>query len=190
MITGETRRYIEQEIKRHVNIILSGQAGSNSQFVETIDNLFPGMPGILNRPVMHPYGLVSRAPAGTISVTAKQGDHPGNRVVLGHRDSARPTIEAGETQLYNEFGQAIYLQNGSIHIGTAAAGNPAVLGDETKAFLILLIQWLLTHTHVTGGPGSPTSPPEQVAELTEIQEQNVDNDKILSQLIFLLKAAG
>lgn len=190
MITGEMRRYIEQEVKKHLNIILSGEAGTNTQFVETIDNLFPGMPGIINRPVMHPYGFVSRAPAGTLSVTAKQGDHPGNRLTLGHRDSLRPSIQAGETQLYNEFGQAIYLADGTIHIGTAEASNPAVLGDELKAFLIDLITWLLEHTHVTGGPGSSTSPPEQTADLTQIQTDNVDNDKILSQLIFLLKAAG
>ena len=151
MIPSEVRRLIIEEIRKHTNIILSGQAGANTQFVETIDNLFPGMPGNVNRPVMHPYGISSRAPLGTISVTARNGDHPGNRLVLGHRDANRPVVQSGEVQLYNQFGQAIYLKNGSVHVGTAAADNPAVLGNEIKAMLqqlITLICYLL-HSLIT-----------------------------------------
>lgn len=189
MIQSEVRRFIQQEIRRQMNIVLSGKAGANDQFTETIDEMFPGMPGMLSRPVMHPYGLVSRAPMGTLSVTARQGDHTGNRLVLGHRDVNRPSLEEGEVQLYNEFGQAVYLKNGSVHLGEAGASNPAVLGDELKAFLSDLIQWLLTHTHV-GNLGAPTSPAQEAADLQQIQAQNIDNDKILSQLVFLLKGGG
>jgi hypothetical protein len=190
VITPEVRRFMKEEISRQVNVILSGAAGDTTVSTETIDGLFPGMPGILNRPVMHPYGFVSRVPRGTISVTARQGENAGNRLVLGHRDANRPNVEVGECQLYNQFGQAIYLKNGAINIGTAEADNPAVLGTETKEFLIALIQWILTHSHMTSAPGAPTSAALQAAQLTQIQTENVDSDKIFSQLIFLLKGGS
>lgn len=186
MIDGELKRAIQQEVRKQVNIILSGQAGQNDQFSETINNLFPGMPGIVDRPVMHPYGLSSRAPMNTISVTARTGDHAGNRMTLGHRDANRPAVGSGEVQLYNEFGQAVFLKNGSVHLGTAATSNPAVVGNELKAFLQEVIQWLSTHTHI-GNLGAPTSGPIQAAQITSIGAQNVDNDQILSQLVFLEK---
>lgn len=186
MLAGDVRRFIQQEIARQVNVILSGQAGANTVSTETIDNLFPGMPGILDRPVMHPYGISSRAPMGTISVTARQGDHAGNRITLGHRDANRPSVEEGEVQLYNEFGESIYLANGKIHIGKATASDPAVLGDELKSFLTDLITWLTNHTHI-GNLGAPTSPAQQLADLQQIKALNITNDKILSQLVFLSK---
>lgn len=188
MLSSEVRRFLHQEIKKQLNVILSGAAGNNTISTETIDDLFPGMPGILDRPVMHPYGLVSRAPMGTISVTGRQGDHPGNRIVLGHRDVNRPQVQEGEVQLYNEFGQAIYLENGQIRIGTKAAANPAVLGNELKTLLVDLIGLIKTHTH-TGNLGAPTGPTLEAAQFASLQAQNLDNDLILSQLISLAKEA-
>lgn len=189
MIDSEVRRFIKKEIAQQVNIILSGQAGTSDSFTETIENMFPGMPSLNARPVMHPYGMVSRAPRGTISVTARQGEHAGNRLTLGHRDGKRPSLEEGEVQFYNQFGQAIYLANGKINIGTATAANPAVLGTELKAMLQELITLISTHTHI-GNLGAPTSPPQESSQFVDIQANNVDNDLILSQLIFLLKGGG
>lgn len=186
-ITPEIRRLIVEEIRKYANVVLSGQAGTNTNMTETIDNLYPGMPGMVNRPVMHPYGLVSAAPAKTISVTARQGDHTGNRIILGHRDANRPAVENGEVKLYNQFGQVIYLKNGSVHIGNAETQNPAVMGNEMKAFLLALLGWMKSHTHIITAPGTESLVPFQVADLEQIQAQNVDNDNILSQLIFLLK---
>lgn len=188
MMTPEDRKFIREEIARQVNIILSGQAGANTVQTETIDNLFPSMPSIVNRPVMHPYGLVSRAPRGTLSVTARQGEHAGNRIVMGHRDKDKPEVQVGEVQLYNQFGQAIYLKNGTVHLGVAAASNPAVLGNELKAMLQELLTLLATHTHV-GNLGSPTTPPVEASQFTSIKSSQVDNNNILSQLVFLQKGA-
>lgn len=188
-MSPEIRRQIAEEVRRQVNIILSGQAGTTGQFTETIENLFPGMPSIEDRPVMQPFGVSSRAPRGTISVTARQGEHAGNRLVLGHRDANKPPVQSGETTLYNEFGQQIYLQNGSIRIGNQQTDNPAVVGNEMKSFLLALIDWLLNHNHV-GNLGAPTSPPVQAADLSTIKAQNIDNDNILSQLVFILKGGS
>jgi hypothetical protein len=186
MMTPDDRKFIKEEIARQVNIILSGQAGANTVQTETIENLFPAMPSILRRPVMHPYGLVSRAPRGTLSVTARQGEHAGNRLVLGHRDKDKPQVAVGEVQLYNQFGQAIYLKNGSVHLGVAAASNPAVVGNELKAMLQELLTLLANHTHI-GNVGAPTSPPIQSGQFTSIKSGQVDNNNILSQLVFLQK---
>lgn len=188
-MTPDMRREIAEEVRRQVNIILSGQAADNTATTETIENLFPGMPAIENRPVMHPFGISSRAPRGTISVVGRQGDHAGNRLVLGHRDANRPAVEQGEVKLYNEFGQVIYLQEDAIKIGDDETTNPAVMGNELKSLLLDLIEWITNHTHV-GNLGAPTSPPVEAAQLATIKSQNVDNDAILSQLIFLLKGGS
>lgn len=184
MMTPEDRKFIREEIARQVNIILSGQAGANTVQTETIDNLFPSMPSIVQRPVMHPYGLVSRAPRGTLSVTARQGEHAGNRIVIGHRDRDKPEVQGGEVQLYNQFGQAIYLKNGSVHLGEASASKPAVLGDDLKAMLEQLIDAIASHTHV-GNLGFPTAPPVEAAQFSSIKSSNLSNDKILCDSIFL-----
>lgn len=179
-------KLIRDEVKKQVSIVLSGSCGGNTTSTETIDDLYPGYPPMLDRPLMHPYGLVSRAPRKTISVTARHGEHPANRIVLGHRDKNRPEIQQGETQLYNQYGQAIYLKNGTVHIGTASAANPAVVGNELKAMLESLIDAIATHTHI-GNLGIPTAPPTQASTFTSIKSSNVSNDKILSQKIFLIK---
>lgn len=190
MIDGEMIRFIKEEIKKQVNIILSGSSGTNDQETETISNMYPGMPDIIKRPVMHPYGLVSRAPNATTQVTARQGEHPGNRLVLGHRDSNRPVIGSGETLLYNQFGQMIYLESGKIHIGKKGSSNPVLLGTEVKKMLQDLITLISTHTHniILPLPGTPTTPTLQAAQFVTIQTTNVDNNKILSDYIFVEKA--
>lgn len=107
---AETIRFVRQEVQRQLNVILSGESGDNSDIEnETIDNLYPGTPSIASRPVMHPYGLASRAPAGTIQVTAKQGADPSNRMVLGHRDSNRSglDLDEGEVVLYGADGEVV-----------------------------------------------------------------------------------
>ena len=179
-------KLIRDEIKKQVSIVLSGSCGGNTIATETIDDLYPGYPPMLDRPLMHPYGLVSRAPRKTLSVTARHGEHPANRVVLGHRDRNRPNVESGEVQLYNQYGQAIYLKNGTVHIGTASASNPAVVGNELKAMLESLLDAIASHTHI-GNLGIPTAPPIEAGTFTGIKSGQVSNDTILSQKVFLIK---
>src|SRR6516165_6047056 len=100
MMDAELLRVIRKEVARQVNIILAGNSSNASNISEDVNNLYPGMPQIPQRPVMHPYGLVSASPDGTTQVTARVGDHPGNRMILGHRDPARPSVNKGEVQLY------------------------------------------------------------------------------------------
>lgn len=128
MLDAEILRAIRQEVARALNVLLSGQAGANTAEKETVDSLYPGSPSIPDRPVMHPFGFVSRAPAGTISVTGRQGASPENRLVLGHRDSTRPAdLEVGEAILYASDGEQVLSRvtvkkDGSVAIQTAGGG--------------------------------------------------------------------
>lgn len=180
MITPEVRRAIEQEIRKHMNIILSGQAGANSVTTETIDNLYPEMPSMTDRPIMHPYGFVSRAPAKTISVTARQGENPGNRLILGHRDAARPQLESGESGIYNLNGYEVRLKGDSIVLGKNGTFETAVVGETLVTLLSNLITELSTHTHL-GNMGAPTSPPQNSVAITNLKTQYLDNEAILAK---------
>lgn len=152
---GELRG-IRDEINRRVRVLLSGLAGVNATETETISALLPGMPDIPGRPVMHPYGLASRARQGSISVTGRQGDDPGNLVVLGHRDSRRPEIDQqGEAALYNASGELIYLRLGSIHIGSKSADQPLVLGTVLQTFLRAVLDAFLNAPQIGFSPFGP-----------------------------------
>lgn len=182
---GETIRFIQQEIRKQVNIILSGAAGNNDQFSETIDQLYPGSASLTGRPVMHPYGLVSRAPKGTLQVTARQGEHPGNRLILGHRDGNRPEIGAGETTLYNQYGQQIYLKQGEIHIGKPASSDPVPLGNELIDFIKAFFTAYKQHEHI-GNLGAKTLPDPDTETMTDqVQADWIDNKKIVSSYVFV-----
>lgn len=187
MMDSETRRFIREEIARQVRIILTGATDSNTSQREGIAQLFPGMPTIESRPVMHPYGMVSRAPDGTIQVCGRQGEHQGNWLVLGHRDANRPDIDQGEAALYNAEGQAIYLKNGEVRVGSLESQNPVVLGDELRAYLDAIIAWARTHTHIVTAPGADSFVPTQEAALQTIQDNNVGNDTIFSDFVFTQK---
>lgn len=111
MIDSEIRRFIKEEIRQEMNVILSGLSSDNDSFNEVISQLFVGMPETEPRPVMQPFGLSSRAPKGTLQVVGRMGEHKGNRVVLGHRDKGKPTTnEYGETVLYDAYGGKIQLK--------------------------------------------------------------------------------
>lgn len=187
MIDAETLRVLRLEIRKQVQIILSGQSGGGDVFNETINNLLPGMDGIPDRPVMHPYGLGSVAPKGTIQVTARQGEHPGNRLILGHRDANIPPVNSGEVILYNQYGQQIYLENGKIHIGTKATSNPAPVGNELLAMLTEFINDYKAHQHI-GNLGAPT--PLMATDVTKAEDllaNHITNKKIVSSYIFIDK---
>lgn len=108
---AEMARYIRREIEKQMNVILSGVAGNASEQYEDVGQLFPAMPVITNRPVMHPFGMSSAAPDGTLQVVGRQGEDKGNRLVLGHRDKNKPSCAKGEAVLYDAFGGKIQLRS-------------------------------------------------------------------------------
>ena len=169
MMTPEMLRVVREEVRRQVNIILSGESSNSKVMSEDIQNLYPGMPGIPGRPVLHPYGYASRAPKGTISVTARQGDHPGNRVVLGHRAADRPTdLNAGESAVYSFGGYEMRFQNDSIMLGKDGTWQTAVLGEALTGILQAIVSQYNSHFH-TGNLGAPTTPPTTPMQVTDLE---------------------
>ncbi len=137
--------WIRREIATQLQIILSGATAATQVNdvvgTESIDHSPPGMPTIEGRPLAHPYGMVSRAPVGTVQVVAQQGNYPGNRIVLLHRDKNRPSLNAeGEVMLYDKFGNQVWMQDGKIvvkldgtmELGEGATKEAARNGDSVQ----------------------------------------------------------
>lgn len=181
--------FLKLEIRKQVNIILSGQAGTNTQFTETIENLFPGMPGIIERPVMHPYGISSRAPRGTIQVTGRQGDHFGNRIILGHRDANRPSMNEGETVIYNQFGRAIRVVEDAILVGGEDSAENIVLGQVFKSLMSNLLGALQVERHIDS-LGYTTAVPVNAGTYASLQASPVNDEAVLSDESFARKSGG
>lgn len=180
-MTGEIIRFIREEIRKQLSILLFGSSGANASDRETIENMYPGQPGITGRPIMHPYGLVSRAPNGTISVVGKTGEHAGNRMTLGHMDRGRPSdVEQGEATLYSSGGYQVRVKNGQIEVGKNGNWETVMLGEATNAVLSALITEAISHVH-TGNLAIPTTPSLTGSTLTTHQatisgEQNLAKD--------------
>lgn len=178
MIDPEVKQFIRYEIQRSLMLILSGQAGVNTSMTETIET--PGYPGsnsIEERPVMHPFGFVSRAPKGIISVIGRMGSDPGNLIVLGHRDKDRPEIDEGAAAMYaSEKGPMITSNADGVFVGKGGtADKPLLLGTESNDFLGQLIDLIVAHVHP-----SPGSPANNVADFTKLKTEIVEADKLIS----------
>lgn len=184
------RRLIKQEIRTQMNVLLFGAAGKNDNQTEQIQGMFPGMDGIDSRPVMHPFGISSRAPSGTTSVIGRMGEHFGNRTVLGHRDANRPTTDSGETILYDAYGHIVYLSKSKIQLGSKGAAEPFVLGLVYQALESKLIQLIAQHTHISNVPGGQSSIPNEFQKFLDLKASPVDDSLILSDEIFGEKGGG
>jgi hypothetical protein len=182
MNESDIRRLIRNEIRREMDVILPGLSSGNDHFSEAILDLYPGMPEIAPRPVMHPAGFVSRAVNGTIQVNGRNGEHSGNRMVLGHRDKLRPgDINQGEMAIYSSDGttvlKTVYVRRDKIQVGSKASTEQMVLGTtyvtETLTnhllYLIELVTDLIAqrqtdaiHIHFDLF-GLPTQPPSNAS---------------------------
>lgn len=183
MIDAEVIRFIRQEIDKQMNIVLSGVAGNSDGLTEDIQQLYPSMPTIPERPVMHPFGLMSAAPDGTISVTARQGSYAGNRMVIGHRDGEAPSVVEGETIVYDNFDNQMSFSEAGVAVTSFVSysinnvGTMSIKSNEVE--LLSLLQKLLTtiinaRTNTIFGPQPLIPDPLGIPEgetFLEIQEQ-------------------
>lgn len=182
MMDAEQTRFIRDEIRRQMNVILNAESGQNDTQTETVNKLFPGMPGINSRPIMHPFGFVSRAAQGTISVIARIGDHFGNRMVIGHRDKNRPSdLAEGESAVYSVGGYTVKIANGKVQLGKGGTYETAVVGETLAELLGKMLDEILKHKHICSAPGAFGSPPDNAAQFTQQKADYVSNNKILAQ---------
>ena len=190
MLDPFIRKEIRDEVKRLMDVLLPAKAGVTTAQSEDIKELFPQMPTIQTRPVMHPYGLSSRAPTDTRSIIGRVGEHTTARIILGHLDDERAnmTMNEGEVVLYNQYGQQIRLEENKINLGESA-DEAAVLGDTLVEMLGKVLDILIAGNFlIVTGPGSPTAPnPTEVLKLTQYKSQYLTTaaTNILSQETFL-----
>lgn len=184
MNEADLKRFIKQEIRTTLNVLLTAAAGTNDNQTEQVQDLFVGMDGINGVPVMHPFGISSRAPSGTTSIVGRVGDHYGNRLVMGHRDAKRPDSGSGEVVLYDAYGHIVYLSQSKIQIGSKSASEPFVLGLVFQKLMSQLLQLLSTHTHITTVPGSATTNPQEFQQFLDMKLSPVDDKLVLSDEIF------
>ena len=180
MIDPDTQRFIIKEIEKRMNLITGGQAGANTETTQNIDNVYAGHPTMEERPIMHPYGMVSRAPRGTLAVTAQQGSHPGNKMTLGHRNAKPPTVAEGESALYSRDGFTFKVENGQILFGKSGDFETVAVGDTLKTLLIAIIDAIIAHDHL-GNLGYPTSTVRIPTPFTDAKANFLENDKILAK---------
>lgn len=181
---------IRAEVARAVTAILVGKSNNAEDGLEDIELIYPGAPTIPKRPTMFPYGFRSRARAGATSVTAVQGGHAGNRIIIGHRDEEAIEPEAiGGTVLYDNFGNVLELRDAKPYLAVAD-GHELHLGakdlgaDKFAAFKDLVKQELeklaakidvnnglyAAHQHPSGmGPtGTPTNAMQAADEVNDV----------------------
>lgn len=194
MIDPNVLRYIHVEIRRQLNTILSCYTENADNENCDIDQPFPGADKITARPVVHPFGFVSKAPNGTLALSGRVGEHPGARIVFGHRDKMRKDIplDEGEVCLYNAQGEKIFLKKDKIQLGDISANEPAALGNVLAECLGVIFDILIQGQSVlTTAPGNPTAPnPAVAANLTAKKAQYITNilTNILSQETFVRRA--
>jgi phage gp45-like len=194
MLDPFIRREIRDEVRRVLDVLLVAKAGETTAQTETIDELYPQMAKIAERPVMHPYGLVSRAKQTTKSVIGRVGEHTTSRIILGHMDADRDNISLneGEVVLYNQYGQQIRLEDGKINLGENS-DEPAVLGQQLVDFLTEIIDILIAgNLCLTTTAGNPTaSNPTVAAQLNTFKSKYLTtaSTNIVSQEVFLERTA-
>lgn len=194
MLSPHDRSEVMRIVKEMIMVVLPAVTSATTAQTESFKRLYDSPTEIPTRPIVHPFGLVSRAPVGTNCVTARLGDHASNRIIIGHIDNARKDIalNSGEVVLYNEYGQQIRLENGKINLGKEA-DEPAVLGNVLTEFLGLVTDALVAGTLcLTTTPGNPTAPnPTIAAQLTAYKAQylTAPTTNILSQETFVERIA-
>ena len=112
--------------------------------------------------------------------------------IVATRGSTTITMDSNGVLLKHQ-GIEIKLSANDVKIGASGASNPVTLGTEIKSLFNDLIAWMQAHTHqvagVTPGPATiPTLAPVTASQLTTIKANNIDNDKIVSQTVFVSKS--
>lgn len=165
-------RFIREEIRRHMNIVLTGQSVNADTETTGLANYFSGSDPLTDVPVAHPYGFCSNALDGTFAVHVRVGEYSGNRLVILHRDNNRPAdLDAGESVMYSATGHRFYAGTNGCYIGSKSAANPLVLGDTLQSYtdaLYTAVQQLynaviLGTTSLSTSAGNPSAPNPAVA---------------------------
>lgn len=180
-IIGLIRRVIRQELSP----ILMGSIVSNESDTRSTIKRYPNESPRDDIRSVQPFGLASKAPAGTQAFIVPAGFDRTNQNIIGHFDETnKPALNDGEVALYDAYGHVLYLSNGKIQLGSEASSENMVLGQVFKQFASDLLDALATHTH----PGIG-SPPSNMSKFTALKSSPVQDEKILSSISFTEKGS-
>lgn len=178
----ELMKFVRETIRREIAHVMMGSLVSNDGLGRVsvsrggVDSETPNLRSI------QPYGVSSRGPSGMdIFMAHVNGDitHP---VMAGHFDKNRPDGEDGETIIYNQFGQLVYLKSGKILLGSKTATENLVLGQVFKTMMSTLLDAIANHTH----PGLGYQP-SNFADFEALKYSPIEDEAILSDEVFTEK---
>jgi len=97
------------------------------------------------------YGFTSNPKRGSESVAIAIGGNRGHLLIISVDDrSARPKdLAEGETALWSDFGDRVWLRNGKILVGATGANDPVARKSDLQA----LADAFNGHTHSVPGSG-------------------------------------
>ncbi len=174
---------IKRVIRQELSPILMGAILSNESDTRSTIQRYPNEGPRANIRSVQPFGLASKAPAGTQAFIVPAGFDQTNQNILGHFDEAhKPNLADGEVALYDAYGHVLYLSNGKIQLGSEASSENMVLGQVFKQFASDLLSAIAAHTH----PGIG-SPPSNMSKFTALKSSPIGDEAILSNVSFTEK---
>lgn len=186
MTEADIRLLIRREIMEVLAPILMGKIISNESNNRSTMRRMPSEAPLANLRNIQPYGVSSRAPAGTSCLTIPVAGDPTHINIAGHFDESRPTTKDGECILYDANGHIIYLSESKMQFGSKSSANPMMLGDIVLKLLSDLLELIANHRHV-GNLGYQTSEPLTQMQFLQLKESPVDDEKIISNKCFTEK---
>lgn len=180
---------IKTVIRREFTPIFMALVNGNDNATRVTVQRFPTEGEISNVRSLQPYGFASKAKPLTPTLIIPIAGNATNLTSIGNFDEQRPQVQDGEALLYGPEGQVILMKTGgTIHQGSQAAANPAVLGDVLVTFLRQVIRSFLDSPSIGEGATGPVFlNPTIRTMLEQYLMEGLDNPStnILAQKIFL-----
>lgn len=186
MTEDEIIRIVLRVVRQEMAPVLMALVNSNeSELFSTLQRFATDSP-LPNVRSIQPFGLSSKAPKGTPGLILPINGDPTNLTMVGHHDKTKPTVNNGETCLYDQFGHLVYLSATKMQFGSKASAENMVLGQVFKAFAAALLQDDADHDHI-GNMGYNTSKPNNRSDFLDLKASPIEDDTILSDIAFTEK---
>lgn len=183
MNQSEILKMVREFIRQEVSLAMMGITVSNESQVRSTTQRFTTEAPVGNNRRVLPFGVSSRAPAGTQTLIIPVNGDVTNPATVGDFDSNRPVGNDGETLLYDAYGHVVYLSQSQVSLGSMNPTQNLVLGQIFKTFMDNLLEQLQEETHI-GNLGYPTSPPVNAPAYAALQASPIDDESILSSVVF------
>lgn len=188
MNESEIIRLIKQTVRLELAQTLLGLTTKTQDSYRASVQRFATDTEINNLRVIRPYGMASRAPAGTGTVVHPVNGDPSHLLSLGDFDSTgRPSLNNGESALYDAYGHIVYLSQNKMQFGSESSANPMMLGDIVQTLFENILDAISNHIHISGAPGYSTTTPTNAATFNSLKSSPVTDGKILSEKCYTEK---